>query len=214
MAGFVKMFGEEGVRLISKDPTLSPFLSDPIFSAMIEDIADNPGNIVKYQNDPRLQPALMTILPMMLSTGPDRAPPAPNVPPPATNSDAESEKKLGNECFQRKDFEGALKHYDRALEIDGGQMVYHSNRATALTKLGRFEEGMDAALKAVEVGQAASAPNDQLAKAYAKVATAALGCKKEGGALTALHESLYLNEDAAVRKSYEALKKKLGNSGQ
>jgi stress-induced-phosphoprotein 1 len=214
MAGFLKMFGEEGVRVISKDPTLSHFLDDPIFSAMIEDIADNPGHIVNYQNNPRLQPALMTILPMMLSIGPDRAPPSPDVPPPITQRTAESEKEGGNECFRRQNFQGALEHYDRAIAIDGSQMVYHSNRATALTKLKRFEDAMDAALKAVEVGQAASLPNDQVAKVYAKVATAALGCGKDERALTALHESLYLHEDPAIRKSYETLKKKLNPSGE
>jgi stress-induced-phosphoprotein 1 len=105
--------------------------------------------------------------------------------------------------------QGALECYDRAIAIDGNQMVYRSNRATALTKVKRFEEAMDAALKAVEVGQTAGVPSDQVAKLSAKMANAVLRCGKDGEALTALHESLYLHDEPVVRRSYEELKKKL-----
>jgi stress-induced-phosphoprotein 1 len=175
------MFSEEGVRLITKDPAVGRFPDDRIFSAMIEDIADNPGNIIKYEKDSRLQPALVTILPLMLSIGPDREPPAPDVPPPPITPSVEWDKEPGNECFRRQNFQGDLECYDQAIAIDGNQMVYRSNWATALTKLKRFQKAMDAALKAVEVGQAAGAPSDQVAKLSAKKATAALGCGKDGG---------------------------------
>jgi hypothetical protein len=39
MARFLKMFGEEGVRLISMDPALDCFLDDPTFWPVIEDIS-------------------------------------------------------------------------------------------------------------------------------------------------------------------------------
>jgi stress-induced-phosphoprotein 1 len=209
MAGFLKMFGEEGLRKISKDPALSPFLNDPVFEEMIADIADHPQNITKYQDDPRLQPILMTILPMMLSMGPDHAPPAPILPRPAPAADAETEKDLGNECFRRGDFAGAVFHYNRAIQIDPQPMTYYSNKASALNKLGRFEDAMEAALIAIEKGQLGGAANEQLSKIYVKLANAATGCGKENGALTALHESLYLHEDPVVRRNFEQLQKKL-----
>jgi len=209
MAGFLKMFGEEGLRKISKDPALAPFLNDPAFEEMIADIADHPDHIIKYQNDKRLQPILMIILPMMLRMGPDHAPPAPAMPPRPSVTDAEAQKELGNECFRKQDFEGALSYYNQAIQIDPKNMTYYSNKASALNKLKRFEDAMEAALLAVETGQVNGATNEQLSKIYVKLANAAIGCGKEQGALTALHESLYLHEDPTVRKTFEELQKKL-----
>jgi stress-induced-phosphoprotein 1 len=207
-AGFLKMFGEEGMRRISADPALSPCLRDPVFCDMIADIADHPENIVNYQNNPRLQPALMTILPIMLSSFPKPST-EPRGPQPPIVTDAESEKELGNECFKNGDFQNALFHYNNAIQIDPKNMIYYSNKSTALTKLKRFEDAMEAALLAVETGQLNNATDEQVAKVYVKLANAALGCGKDNGALTALHESLHLKEDPVVRKMYTDLDKRI-----
>jgi stress-induced-phosphoprotein 1 len=208
--GFLKMFGEEGLRKISADPALRPFLHDANFGEMISDIAFHPENIVKYQSDPKLQPVLMTILPMMLSScPPDRTPQG---PPPPLVTDAETEKELGNDCFKTNDFEGALFHYNNAIKVDPNNLVYYSNKSTALIKLKRFEDAFEAALLAIETGQQNNATCEQIAKIYVKLANAAIGCGKEKGALTALQESLHQHEDPVVKKLYEDLQKKV--SGQ
>ena len=63
--GLLRMFGEEGLKKISTDPLLIPYLSDPLFLEMVDDISVHPEHILKWQSNPKLERALMIILPMM-----------------------------------------------------------------------------------------------------------------------------------------------------
>lgn len=42
---------------------------------------------------------------------------------------AEKEKELGNEAYKKKDFEAALKHYEKAAELDPTNITYLTNKS-------------------------------------------------------------------------------------
>lgn len=48
---------------------------------------------------------------------------------PSTLHQALKEKELGNEAYKKKDFDTALKHYDRAKDLDPTNMTYMTNQA-------------------------------------------------------------------------------------
>ncbi|KAG2309771.1 hypothetical protein Bca52824_029519 [Brassica carinata] len=54
----------------------------------------------------------------------------------------EEVKRLGNEMFKKGCFGEALKFYDRALELSPSNATYRSNRAAALSGLGRIAEAV------------------------------------------------------------------------
>ncbi|KAL0900070.1 hypothetical protein Bca101_084031 [Brassica carinata] len=54
----------------------------------------------------------------------------------------EEVKRLGNEMFKKGCFGEALKFYDRALELSPRNATYRSNRAAALSGLGRIAEAV------------------------------------------------------------------------
>lgn len=46
--------------------------------------------------------------------------------------EAAKEKDLGNDAYKKKDFETALKHYDRASELEPTNITYMTNKAGKL----------------------------------------------------------------------------------
>lgn len=59
-----------------------------------------------------------------------------------TSSNPEEVKRVGNELFKKGCFAEALKLYDRAVELSPTNAAYHSNRAAALSGLGRIGEAV------------------------------------------------------------------------
>lgn len=205
--GIAKLFGKNALEKLREDPNLEPFFKDPDFISMCNSIAENPNDITKFENDPKMK-TLLAALPALLS----RFPKDDNevqAPPPPLSNDAEEERVSGNTCFRSKDFNGALRHYNRAIEIDPKNIVYFTNKATTLLNLKRYEDAFEAILLGIEAGLANNATKPQLAKAYVKLSDAAQGCGKNEGALTALKESLDLVDDPVVRKMYDELQKKV-----
>lgn len=43
---------------LSTDPRTSGFMSDPTYLTMLQELSSNPGNAMKYMNDPRMQATL------------------------------------------------------------------------------------------------------------------------------------------------------------
>ncbi|ESW05193.1 hypothetical protein PHAVU_011G160000 [Phaseolus vulgaris] len=63
--------------------------------------------------------------------------------------DPEEVKRMGNEEYKRGHFGEALCLYDRAIAMSPGNAAYRSNRAAALTGLGRLPEAVRACEEAV-----------------------------------------------------------------
>ncbi|KAK1275498.1 TPR repeat-containing thioredoxin TTL1 [Acorus gramineus] len=65
--------------------------------------------------------------------------------------DPEELRRAGNERYKRGNFAEALRLYDRALEISPGNAACRSNRAAALTGLGRLAEAVGECEEAVRL---------------------------------------------------------------
>ena len=222
---FADLFRPENLDALRFNPKTSALFNDPSFSAMINDIKASPQNLQKYANDPRLQTVLQALLePFMAQAkaaqGEDKddeeeAPqpakkveeeaPKPAAAPKTVNQDAEAEKEEGNKCFKAGDFDGAIAHYDKALELDPYNVTFSNNKATVFIKQKKYQEAVDLCTKAIEQGREHHADFTSIAKAYTKIASAEAARNNLEAAIAALNASLLEKKDPTVKRELTRL---------
>lgn len=89
--------------------------------------------------------------------------PSPPVPRVAGHGGA---RRLGNELYRSGSFAEALALYDRAIAISPGNTACRSNRAMALTEVGRLGEAVRECLEAVKLDPAYARVHKRLASLY------------------------------------------------
>ncbi|KAF7256332.1 hypothetical protein EG68_08247 [Paragonimus skrjabini miyazakii] len=87
-----------------------------------------------------------------------------------SNAAALSEKDLGNAAYKSKNFELALKHYDKAIELEPTCITYYTNKAAVYFEMGDFDKCIELCERGVEVGRENRAEYKLVAKAYARAA--------------------------------------------
>jgi stress-induced-phosphoprotein 1 len=87
-------------------------------------------------------------------------------------ADATAAKALGTAAYKAKNFEEALTHYNKAVELDTTEMVYHLNIAAVYMEMKDYDKAIAAGNKAGEVGMDNRADFKVQAKACARVAKA------------------------------------------
>ncbi|KAF8044976.1 hypothetical protein N665_5886s0001, partial [Sinapis alba] len=91
----------------------------------------------------------------------------------AENGESSEElKRLGNDMYRRGNFSEALSLYDRAISLSPENAAYRSNRAAALTALGRLGEAVKECLEAVRLDPSYSRAHQRLASLYLRLGEA------------------------------------------
>ena len=114
--------------------------------------------------------------------------------------EAREEKEKGNECYKKKDFEAAMKHYDKAIELDPKDITYMLNKAAVFFETGEYEKCQQVCEEAVEKGRENRADYKLLAKAFARIGNIYFKQKDSKKALTWYHKSLSEYRDPSIVK--------------
>ncbi|CAM9091766.1 unnamed protein product [Ascophyllum nodosum] len=85
-----------------------------------------------------------------------------------------SAKKKGNDFYSQKKFEEALEAYGEAIELDGTNMSFLSNRAAVYFEQKKYEACIEECKKAIEVGRKNRAGFADIGKAYSRMAKASI----------------------------------------
>ncbi|CAM0945041.1 unnamed protein product [Alopecurus aequalis] len=85
---------------------------------------------------------------------------------------AQKEKEAGNASYKKKDFETAIQHYTKAMELDDEDISYLTNRAAVYIEMGKYDECIKDCDKAVERGRELRADYKMVARALTRKGTA------------------------------------------
>ena len=94
---------------------------------------------------------------------------------------ADAAKALGNEEFNKKNYEKSIEHYTKAIELDASNHVYYSNRSASYGALGKWDLAKTDAATCVKI-------QPSFAKGYARLANALRHLNKIPEALEALSQ--------------------------
>jgi len=119
----------------------------------------------------------------------------------AATAEAVAEKDLGNAAYKKKDFETALKHYNKAVELDPTNIVFRNNRAAVYFEQASYEQCIKECEEAVDIGRENRADFKLIAKALARIGSAH---QKKGDLKNAL---VYFNKSLSEHRDQEVVKK-------
>uniref|UniRef100_A0A0D6R9N2 STI1 domain-containing protein n=1 Tax=Araucaria cunninghamii TaxID=56994 RepID=A0A0D6R9N2_ARACU len=90
----------------------------------------------------------------------------------ARKAEAQKEKEAGNAAYKKKDFETAIQHYTRAMELDDEDISYLTNRAAVYLEMGKYDECVNDCDKAVERARELRSDYKMVARALTRKGTA------------------------------------------
>lgn len=159
---FVEAFqGEEMWAKLTADPGTRVYLQQPDFVKTMQEIQKNPNNLNLYMKDKRVMQALGVLLSVKFggAKGEDtemkEAEPVKKVEPEPEpepepmelteeerekkerKEEAKKEKEQGNAAYKKKEFEKAIEHYSKAMELDDEDISYLTNRAAVYLEMGK-----------------------------------------------------------------------------
>jgi len=127
-----------------------------------------------------------------------------------TNSAAAlKEKEAGNEAYKKKDFETALIHYNKAIELDSTNVVFRNNKAAVFFEQGEYEQCVTECISAVEIGRENQVEFKILAKAFSRAGSAYQKLKDYDNALLYFNKSLSEYRDSTLVKKVNELDKEI-----
>ncbi|XP_073287526.1 hsp70-Hsp90 organizing protein 1 [Primulina huaijiensis] len=85
---------------------------------------------------------------------------------------AQKEKENGNAAYKKKDFETAIQHYSKAINLDDEDISFLTNRAAVYLEMGKYEDCIKDCDKAVERGRELRSDFKMIARALTRKGTA------------------------------------------
>lgn len=190
----LKFKTEQLIQKLRANPMTSEWLKDPEYIKMVETIVHNPfdAQILSGKvEDSRIMPTLGVMFDLNIEKPMDVDPPSPERKPkeeaPPNKEEAQKptyddlpenrrtallEKDQGNECYKKKDFENALKHYQNAIDSDPTDITFYTNMAAVYFEQKEYEKCIKECEKAIDVGRENRADFKLIAKAFTRIGNA------------------------------------------
>jgi len=184
----------EVLAKLTTDPRTAGLMQDQQFVQTLNMAAANPQMFqTLMQSDQRIMTCLSVALGLDMQGGPGGPPPsepAPKKEEPKKEPEPEVElteeekeekkkkeeslveKEKGTEAYKKKDFEVAIAHYSKALELDGTNIAFLTNRAACHFEKKDYDECIKDCEEAIKTGREHRADFKVLARAFARIGNA------------------------------------------
>lgn len=176
---------------LAKDSRTKDFVSDPSYIKMLEDVSTNPNMMNVHMQDPRFMTTLQVIMNVDFQSEKSDSPPASRKAKPAPKKEeakpkdeemdvdltdgqkqAKAEKEKGNAQYKKKNFEAAIEHYNKAIELEPTNITFYTNLAAVMYEQKNYDECIATCEKAIEVGRENRADFKLIAKAFTRIGNA------------------------------------------
>jgi len=126
----------------------------------------------------------------------------------AQSTPADEEKNKGNEEYKKKNFDQAIVHYQKAIELDPNEPIYFNNLAAVYVEKKQYDKAIEACEKAEEVCKTSGHYDEiKLAKILARKAAAYSHKGDYNTALEYYQKSLLENNDYKVKEEMKRVEK-------
>ncbi|KAJ1911384.1 Hsp90 cochaperone [Mycoemilia scoparia] len=126
--------------------------------------------------------------------------------------EALEEKTKGNAAYKKRDFDTALVHYNKAIELDPYDVTYYNNKAAVYFELGQYDECIEIEKKAIEIKYEHPTDYKLIGKAYGRIGSSYAKKNELASAIEYFNKSLTEHRSADILnklRDTERLKKKL-----
>jgi len=206
---FANMFQGDIWGKLASNPDTADYKNDPEFVKKIELVRSNPGMLSQFSQDPKMMNAILTLAGLNIKQQqngdvpmsepvheepkkeePKKEEPKKEAPKKEVKCpEAEKEKELGNAEYKKKNFEAALGHYEKAIELAPDVLVYASNKAACLLEMQRYDDALELSTKCIELANEQK-DYDMLAKFLCRQGSAYQGKKEYEKAIKCYQNSL------------------------
>ncbi|BDA49920.1 Hsp70-Hsp90 organizing protein 1 [Coccomyxa sp. Obi] len=124
-------------------------------------------------------------------------------------AEALKEKEAGNAAYKARQFEDAVAHYNKAIELDGTDISFLTNRAAVYFEMGEYERCAGDCDTAVEKGREARADYKIIARALTRKGNALVRQGRLEEAIEVYQKSLTEHRNADTLKRLNEAEKKL-----
>lgn len=123
---------------------------------------------------------------------------------------ADEQKDLGNASYKKRDFEAAIEHYDKAIELYPEDITYYTNKAAVYFQMKEFEKCIELCDQAAEVCESKDKEFDdfkKLSKAYARKANALSKLNNFDESIAFYKKALLEHNDFAYKDAMKKVEK-------
>mmetsp|Transcript_20597 Transcript_20597/g.50670 ORF Transcript_20597/g.50670 Transcript_20597/m.50670 type:complete len:556 (-) Transcript_20597:396-2063(-) len=229
LGGLGNIFGQPDVlQKIASNPQTAGYLSDPSFMMKLQMLQQDPSSIGQHLSDQRIMQVMGMLMGVNIQS-PDsfaggapkeaaqpKKPPEPEPEPEpelteeekelkAKKATADAHKEKGNTAYKAKQFDEAIGHYEKAIEVLPEEMSYYNNLAAVKFEQKEYSGCIEKCKKAIEVGRAARADYKVVAKSYARIGNAQKALGNFDDAIRAYEDSLMEDRTPDVEKKLKQM---------